>query len=304
MARVLITGGTGMVGRALTARLLGDGHEVTLLSRHPRPSKDPRIREFSWDVHKGTIDASAFEGVEHIVHLAGAGVADQRWTKKRKEEIISSRVESMRLLEQEILKYGLRLKSFSGASAVGYYGMITAPTVFTEEDQPATNDFLVECCTLWEQSYANVSAYTARHAVIRIGVVLSKEGGALRKMLPLFRFGLGSPLGSGQQYMPWIHLDDIAEVFYQAIFNEQLRGTYNAATPESITNLQFSKAIAHALHKPFIGMHVPAVMLKLMFGEMAGTILEGSRVSCSKLISTGFRFKYGKVEAALEKELG
>lgn len=304
MAKVLITGGTGMVGQALTARLLGAGHEVALLSRHPRPSKDSRIREFAWDVHKGIIDAVAFEGVEHIVHLAGAGVADKRWTNKRKQEIIDSRVKSMALLEREVLKYGLQLKSFTGASAVGYYGMITAPTVFTEEDQPATNDFLVECCTLWEQAYANVSAYAARHSVIRIGVVLSREGGALKKMLPLFRSGFGAPLGSGRQYMPWIHLHDIAEVFYQAIFNDNMRGTYNAATPESITNLQFSKAIAQALHKPFMGIAVPAPMLKLLFGEMAGTILEGSRVSCSKLLSTGFRFKYGKVEAALEKEVG
>lgn len=299
MARVLITGGSGMLGKALVERLVQDGHMVSLLSRSPGSSTGTPVTAYKWDVAAGYIDPSALAGISHVVHLAGAGIADQRWSEARKKEITDSRVMSMVLLEREIMRQGITLTSFVGASAVGYYGMVTSPVIFTEQDRPATRDFLVRYCEAWEGSYQQVPQYAQRQVILRIGVVLSSKGGALKKMRPVFAAGLGSPLGSGRQYMPWVHLSDLTEIICHSLFNGNMRGTYNAVTPEVVTNLAFSKAFAASLHKSFFLPPVPGFVLKLLYGEMAGMLLEGSRVSCSKLLGTGFRFRYGKIEAAL-----
>lgn len=296
MATILITGGTGLVGKAIRKRLMAEGHEVRILSRNSGPGS--ATGSFSWNVDKQQIDESAFEGVEHIVHLAGAGVAEKRWTKTRKKEIIDSRVESMRLINAVLKKNNIRLKSFVGASAIGIYGMNTSEKIYTEEDRPG-QDFLSEVCVLWENSYNDMEACSERSCILRIGVVLSEQGGALKRLLPLFKAGMGSAVGSGKQYMPWIHLDDMVQLISQALFNPRFKGAYNAVAPEHVSNRQFSEQLAKSLRKPFFAPNVPAFLLKLRFGRMANVLLEGSRVSNDKLLTTGFVFNYPALSEAL-----
>lgn len=298
MAIILISGGTGLVGKALTKRLLSDGHEVRHLSRTPKSTS--QIKSFYWNVEKNEIDETAFKGVEHMVHLAGAGIADQRWTKKRKQEIIDSRVNSMSLIMSVVKKNSIQLKSFVGASAIGIYGMTTSEKIYSETDV-GVNDFLSQTCIRWENSYQEIEHKSNKWCVLRIGVVLSANGGALKKLLPIFKLGLGSAVGSGKQYMPWIHINDLVTLFNEALFTVNFNGIYNAVSSENITNYSFSKELAKSLHKPFFAPRVPNFILKLLFGEMANVLLKGSRISNQKLINAGFTFKYPNFSKALEK---
>jgi uncharacterized protein (TIGR01777 family) len=298
MAIILITGGSGLVGKDLTKRLILEGHEVRILSRYPKSTD--RIKSFFWNVEKQEIDEKAFEDVEHIVHLAGSGIADKRWTIERKKDIIDSRVNSMKLITDTVKRKKIQLKSFVGASAIGIYGMTTSEKIFSETDSGA-DDFLSSSCTQWENSYKEIQSFSEKTCIIRIGVVLSKDGGVLKRLLPLFQLGLGSAVGSGKQYMPWIFIDDLVAVFYEALFNQKFSGIYNAVSSEHITNQQFSKHLAKNLSKPFFLPNVPAFLLKLLFGEMANVLLEGSRVSNQKLIYEGFEFKYSTLSDALKK---
>jgi hypothetical protein len=298
MAIILITGGSGLVGKALTKRLILEGHEVRILSRHPKSTDS--IKSFFWNVEKQKVDEKAFENIEHIVHLAGSGIADKRWTNARKQDIIDSRVNSMKLITDVVKKKNIKLKSFVGASAIGIYGMTTSEKIFSEIDN-GTDDFLTQSCTKWENSYQQIQTLSSKNCIIRIGVVLSKDGGALKKLLPLFQLGLGSAVGSGKQYMPWIFIDDLISVFYEALFNQNFSGIYNAVSSEHITNQQFSKQLSKSLSKPFFVPNVPSFLLKLLFGEMANVLLEGSRVSNQKLLNSGFLLKYPSIFRALNK---
>ena len=298
MAVILISGGTGLVGKALTKRLIIEGHEVRILSRNPQSS--PQLKSYYWNVEKNEIDKKAFDGVEHIVHLAGSGIADKRWTDTRKQDIIDSRVNSMKLITDVVKKKNINLKSFVGASAIGIYGMTTSEKIYTETDKGA-NDFLTQSCAQWENSYQQIQTLSAKSSIIRIGVVLSKDGGALKKLLPLFQLGLGSAVGSGKQYMPWIHIEDLVSVFHEALFNSNYNGIYNAVSSEKTTSDSFSKQLAKSLSKPFFLPRVPAFVLKLLFGEMANVLLEGSPISNQKLIHAGFQLKYPTLSEALQE---
>ncbi len=295
MATILITGGSGLIGKALSKRLLDEGHSVRILSR--TPNAQSKFPAFFWDVEKQQIDEEAFDGIDGIVHLAGEGIADKRWTDKRKQEVIDSRVNSMKLVTSVVKKKNISLQSFVGASAIGIYGMLTSEKIFTETDK-GVNDFLSETCEVWERSYDEISTLSAKTAIIRISVVLSERGGALKRLLPLFNRGLGSAIGNGNQYMPWIHIDDLVSVLYNSLFHKAYSGIYNAVAPEHITNNGFSKELAEALHKPFFVPNVPAFVLKLLFGEMANVLLLGSRVSGKKLTENGFEFKYPTIKGA------
>lgn len=297
MAIILISGGTGLVGKALTKRLITEGHEVRILSRNPQSTD--KMKSFYWNVEKNEIDEKAFDGVEHIVHLAGSGIADKRWTEVRKQDIIDSRVNSMKLITDVVKKQNIQLKSFVGASAIGIYGMSTSEKIYTENDT-GTDDFLTQSCTQWENSYQQIQTLSSKNCIIRIGVVLSKDGGALKRLLPLFQLGLGSIVGSGKQYMPWIHIDDLVSVFHEALFNPNYNGIYNAVSTQETTNQSFSKQLAKSLSKPFFLPNVPAFALKLVFGEMANVLLEGSRVSSEKLTNTGFQFQFPTLNEALK----
>lgn len=301
MATILVSGGTGLIGKALTQALVAKGHRVHILSRTPR--KDATVPEFYWNVDKQEIDATAFDGVGHIVHLAGIGVADKRWTEKRRAAIIDSRVNSMKLITRTLESRAVQLSSFVGASAVGIYGMVNSERIFSENDR-GPEDFLWKTCELWERSYNDVRALSARMSILRIGVVLSEKGGALNRLLPLFKSGFGSAIGSGRQYMPWIHLDDMVAVIVKALFDQAFEGTYNAVAGEHITNAYFSEQIARALKKPYWMPAVPAFAMKLLYGEMANVLLLGSRVSNQKLLDAGFRFKFQELKPALEAIAG
>lgn len=297
MAKVLITGASGLIGHSLTALLLAKGHNVVHLGR--KENLAGSVKCYKWDIEKGHIDPKAFENIDTIVHLAGAGITDKRWSAERKKEIVDSRVQSGKLLIEEINKRKDQIKIFVGASAIGIYGAITTETIYTE-DMPPHTDFMASICSQWENSYAGIDESACRKCVIRIGVVLSEKGGALVKMNKTAKMGIMSPLGSGKQYMPWIHMDDITDLFYEAIVNPVYQGIYNGVAPQHLTNSEFSLALTHTLGKKMWAPAVPAFVLKIILGEMAVIVLQGSRVSAEKLVKQGFTFKYKEIGAALK----
>lgn len=288
MKKVLITGGTGLVGRHLVKKLQAQGMEVAVLSRNPTASY-----EYKWDIAKEYIDEKALENVTSIVHLAGAGIADKRWSTKRKQEIITSRVASIQLLFKKVNEYKVCLESFISASGIGFYGAITSSKIFTEVDSSA-NDFLGTVCRLWEQAVTKFQSEHCRTVILRTGVVLAKDGGALVKM----KTPVISPISAGKQYMPWIHIDDLCELYLKAIVDEKMEGVYNAVAPEHQTNTSFSKAFAKSLKRAFVPIGVPAFLLRLIFGEMAIILLKGSRVSSEKIKKAGFQFRFHTLKSA------
>lgn len=296
METVLITGGSGMIGRRLTPMLQQKGYRVTHLSR--RAGSRNGVIAYAWDVNKGIVDEEAILSADHIVHLAGANIGEGRWTKKRKREIIDSRVKTAGLIYEQLHQHKKKLKTFVSASAVGYYGMVTSDRIFTENDPPA-KDFLGETCRVWEASVGPVAAMKVRTVWMRLGVVLSPEGGALKKMMGPVKSYIGSPLGSGKQYVPWVHIEDACRALAAAIENERMQGAYNISAAHHVTNADIVRGIARELKKPLWAPNVPAFLLRIIFGEMAGMVLQGSRVSNEKLLSTGFTFKHAQLEEAL-----
>jgi len=293
MEKVLITGGSGLIGRRLSFLLKSRGYEVRILSRSNNPKNN--YKTFVWNVSEQYINDSAFEGLTHIIHLAGAGIADKRWSEKRKKEIIASRVASTNLLYNTVKRLKTPLNSFISASATGYYGAITSETIFEEKDKPA-KDFLGKVCSLWEDSIFQFNEIKIRTVALRTGIVLSKDGGALKKM----KTPIITSLGNGKQYMPWIHIDDLCELYIKAIEDEQFKGAFNAVSPEHISNLSFSKKISKIFNYPFLALGAPSLILQIVFGEMSTIILNGSRISANKIKQAGFKFKFENLEKALK----
>ena len=289
MVTVLITGGTGLVGQLLTHKLLAKKDCVRILTRTP---ENPN--EFAWDISKNYIDKSAFKDVDYIIHLAGAGIADKKWTKKRKQEIIDSRTKSTALLLQNVKKLNITLRGFISASAIGYYGAINSQKIFTEEDNPAI-DFLGKVCLLWEKSALEFHKIGIPTTILRIGIVLSKNGGALEKM----KTPIITPIASGKQYLPWIHIDDLTDMFI-FVLERNLAGIFNAVAPEMQTSFSFSKLLAKKTGTLFIPIGVPAFLMRLIFGKMAIILTSGSRVSSKKIIKTGFQFSHKELKKSLE----
>ncbi len=296
MGKILVTGGTGLIGSELISHLKSNNNKIVLLSR----SKSDRSENiFKWDVNNNFIEADAFDGVEYIIHLAGAGIADKRWTEKRKKEIIDSRVKSTELLFNKVKHNEIKLKGFVSASAIGYYGSVTSEKIFTETDPPG-NDFLGDVCKKWEDASLKFEGIGVRTVQLRLGVVLSPKGGALKKILVPTKLGLGSALGTGKQFLPWIHIKDLASVIDKTISNENMKGAYNVVAP-SFTNFnEFAKTLADAINKPLFMPNVPSFALKLLFGDMSKVILEGSRISPQKLIESGYSFQFPKLQDALK----
>ncbi|HEY3430174.1 MAG TPA: TIGR01777 family oxidoreductase [Cyclobacteriaceae bacterium] len=295
MNKVLITGASGLVGTRLTEILLQRGHQVSHVSR----SKKQSVKTFVWDVEKGKIDSEAFKDVDTIIHLAGEGVAEKRWSKRRKQEILESRTKSTALLARHLAE-NQHVKTVICASAIGYYGFDKADAELTEES-PAGNDFLAQVVNQWEQEADKIR--DKRLVKFRIGIVLSHRGGALVEMTKPIRWGLGAPLGTGHQYISWIHLDDLCNMFMFAIENQGINGVYNATGPYAVTNKELTKKIAQALHKPLWLPPVPAFVLKIIIGEMADVVVSGSVVSSKKIQETGFKFMFPVLERALENLL-
>ncbi|OJJ17175.1 TIGR01777 family protein [marine bacterium AO1-C] len=298
--KILITGGTGLIGKRLTQFLLEKDYSVRYLSRSKRSIKGVEV--FEWHPQEGKIDKEAFADIDGIVHLAGAGVADKRWTDSRKKEILESRTQSTTLLVSTIEALGISPEVFVGASAIGYYGIDTGEQLLDESSQ-AGGDFLANVTKQWEESSEEFTKKGIRAVKVRVGVVLSTESGALPKLLQPIRLGLGAPLGSGKQYLSWIHIDDIARIFLYALENDQLQGAYNGVAPNPVTNAEMTKMIASVIHRPAFLPNVPSFMLKIMLGEMASIVIDGNRVSSKKIANSGFEFKFPDLKQALEQLL-
>lgn len=302
MQTVLITGGTGLVGKALGQALLKKGYSVIVLSRDAtKESNIANLSYASWNVAAQKIDERAVTNADFIIHLAGAGVADKRWTKKRKQEIIDSRVQSSKLLVDSLKNIPNKVKAIISASAIGWYGADAAipnPQPFTESNL-ADSAFLGTTCRQWEESINPVTETGKRLVKLRIGIVLSKEGGALKEFIKPLQFGLATILGSGKQIISWIHIDDMVQLFITAIENENMKGVYNAVAPNPVSNKELIIQLAKARHKFYIPMRVPAFVLKLMLGEMSVEILKSATVSAEKTLHSGFSFSYAALTPAL-----
>ncbi len=291
---VLITGANGLVARRLKD-VLQDAYAVRFLTR-----KVSAPNTFEWDVKSGKVDLKAFENVDYIIHLAGAGIADKRWTKQRKQEILESRVDTLSLILKTLKEHRIKIKALISASAIGYYGAVSSDVIFNESS-PSGNDFLSFVCKKWEHialQFSNQSV-SDRSVIFRFGVVLSNRGGAFPKMLTPIKLNVGAALGNGQQYMPWIHIEDLCNLIKYSLEKTSMNGIYNAVAPEHINNQEFTKQVASAYRKKIYLPNIPEFVVKLMFGRASVLLLKGSRVSAQKVLDTGFLFKYPKLLSAL-----
>ncbi len=299
-AGILITGGSGLIGRYLTSLLLEKGYTVSHLSR--KQDQFGRVRVYRWDPERGIIDPSLFQGIDVIIHLAGANIGESRWTSKRKAEIVRSRVDSANLLYRTIHENNIPLKAFISASAVGYYGSATTDRIYEETDQPGT-DFLADTCRQWEEAADAFEKSGIRSFKIRTAVVLEKSDSALSKLMMPAKFGFLVQTGNGKQYMPWIHILDLCNIYLKAIEDQTLSGAYNAVAPQHMTHREFVKTLARVMGKPVFPVPVPGLLLRGAMGEMSDVVLKGSRVSAEKISNSGFTFLYPDLKGSLEEIL-
>ena len=297
---VLITGGSGMLGSALTELLLQRGYQVSHLGRSPSMGK---VKCFRWSVQEKYVDPKALLGVDAVIHLAGASVAEKRWTAERKKELLESRTQSGALLVETLSNTPNTVKVVLSATAIGYYGLATLDNWCTEESQAGT-DFLAGVTREWENSVKGIDALAIRLALIRIGVVLSNKGGALMEMAAPVKWGVGAPLGSGKQWVSWVHIDDVCKMFLFALEHESVCEIYNAVAPNPVTNRELNTAIARAMHRPLILPPVPAFVLKIILGEMYEIVVSGARVSSDKIKNAGFEFSYTDAVSAVKGLIG
>ena len=300
--KITLTGATGLIGRRVVAALLERGDEVTVLSRDPARAADALpggVRTERWDPGSPA-PAAALSGRDGVVHLAGEPIA-QRWTKAAKERILRSREQGTRNLVAGIGDADPRPRVLVSASGVGFYGAHGDERI--DERAPGGDDFLARVCATWEAEALKAEALGVRVAVLRTGVVLDRSGGALSKMLLPFRAGVGGPVAGGDQYLPWIHVDDVVGFYLAALDDERWRGPVNATAPEPVTNREFSKALGRALRRPAIAP-VPGLALRALYGEMAHIVTTGQRVVPAIALERGHRFRHTEVEAALRDVLG
>ncbi|PKV66552.1 TIGR01777 family oxidoreductase [Pontibacter ramchanderi] len=294
--KILITGGSGLIGSRLSEMLIDQGYEVAHLSRSP--DKYSHYKTFRWDVQAGSLDENAITYADYIIHLAGAGLADEKWTKERKREILRSRVDSSQLLYKGLQQQKHRVKAFISASAIGIYG--DSGDQLMSEESTYGEDFMAEVCKAWEASVWPIKDLGIRTVILRTGIALSEKGGALPQMARPVKLMAGAPFGSGKQYMSWIHMDDLCRLYIRAIEDTQFAGVYNAVAPHPVTNQEFTEALAEVMHKPLVLPKVPSFALNMMLGEMSAVVLSGQRVSANKVLQTGFTFEYNYLDEALE----
>jgi uncharacterized protein (TIGR01777 family) len=306
--RVTVTGASGLIGSALVAELGEQGAEVTVLSRDPSRARETLgVETVRWDPLGEPAPVKALIGADAVVHLAGENVA-QRWTGQAKRAIRESRVTGTRNLLLGLAAAGeaeaggqQRPRTLIGGSAVGYYGPRGEEPL--DEDAPSGSGFLAETCVAWEAEAQRATALGMRVALVRTGVVLNRDGGALQKMLTPFRLGVGGPVASGEQYMSWIHRDDLVGMILAAIEDERWVGPVNGTAPEPVTNREFSHALGHALHRPSL-LPVPGFALRLLYGEMAEIVTTGARVMPAKALVLGYSFRHPELAEALQSALG
>jgi uncharacterized protein (TIGR01777 family) len=302
---ILITGGTGLIGKAITEALLQRGFHIIILTRKPsnQKSKNPQLTFAEWDLYEKTIDKEAIAKADYIIHLAGASVAEKRWTKKRKQEIVNSRVESGKLLVESLKTISNNVKAVISASGIGWYGpdTINKGNPFTEE-APFYDDFLGRTCNEWEGAIEPVTFLGKRLVKLRTGIVLSNKGGAIKEFKKPLKFGLATILGNGKQIISWIHINDLVRMFLYVLDNETVSGTFNAVAPIHVTNKELILRLAKTLrNKFFIPIHIPTFVLKLVLGEMSVEILKSTTVSAEKIQQAGFVFEYSTIETAIHQ---
>ncbi|KAA2240617.1 TIGR01777 family protein [Chitinophaga agrisoli] len=304
MDTVLITGGSGLVGQALTQLLTEHGYKVIILSRHPHKEdttlSNSLVTYAGWDLRRQTIDLNALQEADYIVHLAGANVADKRWTAAFKKEIVDSRTQSIELLFNNLQQHPNKVKKFISASGTGFYGE-NRNGAFTETDPPAT-DFLGQTCVAWEEGVRKMESLGKKVVIFRTGMALSTKGGALKEFQKPLQFGFATILGNGEQWVSWIHIHDLVRLYFNAIVNPALDGTFNAVAPAPVPHKELVLSMARVVKgKSFITIHVPAFALKLGLGEMSTEVLKSCQVSSKKIQDTGFVFSYPDINAAMEQ---
>ncbi len=293
MQTILLAGGSGLIGTRLSELLRAKGYTVRLLTRTPKGSG-----QFAWDPAKGQIDDAALAGVHAVVNLAGAGIADERWSEKRKRLLVDSRVQSAGVLRDALLRTGVQPSVYLSASAIGYYGN-SGEQSMRETDAPVDDSFMVDCCRQWEQAADLIGNMGIRTVKLRIGVVLAKEGGALAEFVRPLQFGLGAYFGDGQAWYSWIHRDDVCRIFIWALENEQVTGVYNAVAPHPERIKPLVQQIAKARHRPALIVPAPAFAMRLIFGEMSAVILNSNLIADNKVRTAGYDFQYPTLQGAL-----
>ncbi len=298
MKTVLIAGGSGLIGTRLSEMLQAQGYEVRWLSRKPEPNNI--YKSFIWNPHTQTIDINALIGVDTVINLAGAGIADKRWTLARKKLIIESRTSSTKLLFDTLTTQKNTATTYLSASAIGFYGD-RGNDLMTENSTPGTTGFLTESTIAWENAVAPFFKTNIRTAVLRIGIVLSKLGGALPELEFPFKFGVGAYFGRGKAWYSCVHIDDVCRMFIWAIENKNATGFYNAVMPNPIMNYDLTKVIGAAKNKSFIYLPVPTLGLRIIMGEMASVVLNSTKVVPEHAVKEGFIFLFPNVFSALQK---
>jgi len=297
MKKIVISGGSGLVGSALTKLLVEKKYHVVHLSR--QGGIKGGITSYEWDYEKNYINLEALQDAHAIVHLAGAGIADKRWSAERKKVIVDSRVKTAELLFRAAEEARIKPEVFVSSSGMNYYGSTTSTKTFRETDPPS-GTFIGQCCVEWEDAARKFESL-CRVVCLRTSVVLSEKGGALEKIDKPVRLGVGAALGSGKQFIPYIHLKDLARLYLFAIENTEMTGSFNASNGDHITNKTLTQAIAKSLDKPLWLPNVPSTVLKLALGEMSEIILEGSKASAQKVMDAGFHFQYPDLSSALSQ---
>ena len=302
METVLITGGTGMIGKALTQALTERGFHVIILTRNASNQKagTSNISYAEWDIQRQTLDKNAFANTDYIIHLAGASVAEKRWNDKRKQVIVSSRVDSGKLIVESLKTIPNKVKTVISASGIGWYGPDKNEGKEFKEEDPSSNDFLGQTCKQWEAAIEPASFLGKRLVKLRIGIVLSNEGGAYPEFKKPLKFGLATILGNGKQIMSWVHIDDLVRIILFAMENEKMEGVYNAVAPDPSTNKEIVLEIARKERGgSYIPVHVPTFALKIRLGEMSVEVLKSATVSSEKIQQAGFIFQYPDLGSAI-----
>ncbi len=305
MSTILITGGTGLVGKNLSSYLIAKGNNVIILTRSPKErQKMPGAEYALWDVKKQTIDIPAIQKADHIMHLAGAGVVDKKWTAAYKKEILESRTQSSKLIVDTLGQHPHKVQSIISSSAIGWYGEDKQPGFAFTESDPPDEGFLGQTCLQWEQSIEQAGKIGIRVCKLRTGIVLSNDGGALEEFKKPVKLGVAGILGSGKQMVSWIHIDDLCRLFLFAADNAHMQGSYNAVAPNPVNNKKLTLEIAQKMKGNFfVPMHVPVFVLKLMLGSRSIEVLKSTTVSCTRLKNEGFTFLYPTIEPALQELL-
>jgi len=306
MSTVLITGGTGMIGKRLTELLINKGYQVIILTRGQSSviSNLSSVSYAQWNIKKQTIDVDTIQKADHIIHLAGAGVADKRWTTKRKKEIVDSRVQSSKLIVKAVTEIPNTIKTVVSTSAIGWYGADTKDSLQNgfDEDANADTEFLGTTCKLWEESISAVESVNKRLVKLRVGIVLSNAGGALAEFRKPMQMGIAAILGNGKQIISWVHVDDLCNMFIYAIEHEEMNGVFNAVAPNPVSNKTLTLTLAKIMKGNFfIPFYVPAFLLKIILGEMSVEVLKSATVNANKIKKAGYVFLYPTIETALKQ---